>query len=43
MATTGFDLAEYLEDPEAQASFLCQMLEDGSADEVRAAMAHLII
>ncbi|NPU67429.1 putative addiction module antidote protein [Bradyrhizobium sp. 83012] len=38
MATTRFDAAEYLAEPEAQAEFLAAALEDGSADEIRAAI-----
>jgi len=38
MATTRFDAAEYLAEPEAQAEFLAATLEDGTADEIRAAI-----
>jgi probable addiction module antidote protein len=38
MATTRFDAAEYLAEPEAQAEFLALRLEDGTADEIRAAI-----
>jgi probable addiction module antidote protein len=38
MATTRFDAAEYLDSPEAQAEYLSEFLEDGSADEIRHAI-----
>src|ERR1700760_3666497 len=38
MATTRFDAAEYLAEPEAQAEFLAARLEDGTADEIRSAI-----
>ena len=38
MATTRFDAAEYLAEPEAQAEFLAATLEDGTVDEIRAAI-----
>src|ERR1700743_1216504 len=38
MATTRFDSAEYLDSPEAQAEYLSEFLEDGSADEIRHAI-----
>jgi probable addiction module antidote protein len=38
MATTRFDAAEYLAEPEAQAEFLAATLEDGTPDEIRAAI-----
>lgn len=38
MATTRFDAAEYLAEPEGQAEFLAATLEDGTADDIRAAI-----
>jgi probable addiction module antidote protein len=38
MATTRFDAAEYLAEPEAQAEFLAARLEDETADEIRSAI-----
>lgn len=38
VATTRFDAAAYLAEPEAQAEFLAATLEDGTPDEIRAAI-----
>lgn len=37
-SSTRFDAAEYLAEPEAQTEFLAATLEDGTADEIRAAI-----